>query len=91
MTKADLIDTLVETFGTSTLGSNGYSQTECAELVEIFLDSIKESLAAGHDVKISGFGTWHLAGAGERGAYGEESSDRGVAADLCPAGGYFSG
>ncbi len=50
MTKIDLIEIVRDTFG--------YPRIECVELVEIFLGSIKESLAAGDDLKTSGFGTW---------------------------------
>ena len=52
MTKADLIDKLVHEIQ--------FSKTDAAELVENFFESIKETLAFGDDVKISGFGTWKL-------------------------------
>jgi len=52
MTKTDLVDKLYDNFG--------YSRAECAELVEIFFDSIKETLAAGEEIKISGFGVWQV-------------------------------
>ena len=77
MTKIDLIEALVKTFGQhqnnhhhnhhnrQNRQNHNFTQTECAQLVEIFLDSIKESLAAGHatelpSLKISGFGTWQV-------------------------------
>ncbi len=52
MTKADLIEKIYETFG--------FSRAESAELVEVFFTSIKEVLASGESLKISGFGSFNL-------------------------------
>ena len=48
LTKADLIET--------TQSNNGLTQIQSAELVETTIDLIKEALASGEDVLISGFG-----------------------------------
>jgi len=48
LTKADLIEI--------TQSNNGLTQIQSAELVETTIDLIKEALASGEDVLISGFG-----------------------------------
>ena len=50
MTKADIVETIYERVG--------FSKKESAELVETVFEIIKETLAAGEKVKISGFGNF---------------------------------
>ncbi|MDH5672395.1 MAG: integration host factor subunit alpha [Myxococcales bacterium] len=51
MTKAEIIDCVYEQVG-------GFSKKESAEVVEAVFDAMKETLAAGDKVKISGFGNF---------------------------------
>jgi integration host factor subunit alpha len=51
MTKAELYDCIRET-------ASDLTQKEAADVVETILDTIKETLAAGENVKISGFGSF---------------------------------
>ena len=51
ITKATIIENLYEYFQ-----HLGYSRKQCVELIESLLDVIKNSLASGEDVLISGFG-----------------------------------
>jgi integration host factor subunit alpha len=50
MTKADIVEEIYEKVG--------FSKKESAELVEKVFDAIKETLADGEKVKISGFGNF---------------------------------
>jgi integration host factor subunit alpha len=50
MTKADIIEALHQKIG--------YSKKEAADLVEMIFDTIKETLARGEKIKISGFGNF---------------------------------
>ncbi len=50
MTKAEIVETIYERVG--------FSKKESAELVEKVFDSIKDTLAKGEKVKISGFGNF---------------------------------
>lgn len=50
MTKADIVEEIYEKVG--------FSKKESAELVEKVFDAIKDTLAAGEKVKISGFGNF---------------------------------
>jgi integration host factor subunit alpha len=50
MTKAEIVEHIYEKVG--------FSKKESAELVEKVFESIKETLAAGEKVKISGFGNF---------------------------------
>lgn len=50
MTKADIVEALYEKVG--------FSKKEAADLVEMVFDSIKETLAKGEKIKISGFGNF---------------------------------
>jgi integration host factor subunit alpha len=50
MTKADLFDHVLQKLG--------LPKRECAELVELAFDIIKETLEQGETVKISGFGNF---------------------------------
>lgn len=50
MTKADIIEALHQKIG--------FSKKEAADLVELVFDSIKETLAHGQKIKISGFGNF---------------------------------
>ncbi|MDD9934098.1 MAG: integration host factor subunit alpha [Myxococcales bacterium] len=51
MTKAEIIDCVYEKVG-------GFSKKESAEVVEAVFDTMKETLAQGDKVKISGFGNF---------------------------------
>ncbi len=51
MTKAEIIDAVYEKVG-------GFSKKEAAEIVEAVFDTMKEVLAGGDKIKISGFGNF---------------------------------
>jgi integration host factor subunit alpha len=51
MTKAEIIDAVYEKVG-------GFSKKEAAEIVEAVFDTMKEVLAEGAKIKISGFGNF---------------------------------
>lgn len=51
MTKAEIIDSVYEKVG-------GFSKKESAEIVETVFDTMKEVLAQGEKIKISGFGNF---------------------------------
>src|SRR3954452_25148203 len=50
MTKADIVEALYEKVG--------FSKKEAADLVEMVFDSLKDTLAKGQKIKISGFGNF---------------------------------
>ena len=50
MTKADLVDAIYEKIG--------FSKKEASDLVEMVFDTLKDSLAEGEKIKISGFGNF---------------------------------
>ena len=50
MTKADIIEAIYEKVG--------FSKKEAADLVELLFDTIKNTLANGQKIKISGFGNF---------------------------------
>ena len=50
VTKADLIESVNNTVG--------FSKKEAAEIVELFFDTIKETLEQGEKLKVSGFGNF---------------------------------
>jgi integration host factor subunit alpha len=50
MTKADIIEAIYQKIG--------YSKKEAADLVELVFDTIKDTLAKGEKIKISGFGNF---------------------------------
>lgn len=52
LTKADMAETLYEELGVN--------KREAKELVELFFEKIKQSLADGDEVKLSGFGSFIL-------------------------------
>lgn len=52
LTKADLIQLIVDTVG--------LNKREAADMVEAFFEEISRALEAGDDVKLSGFGGFHL-------------------------------
>ncbi len=52
MTKAEIIERVYQTLGGS--------KQECAHYVELTFDLIKQGLAGGENVKISGFGKFNL-------------------------------
>lgn len=58
MTRADLSEAVLKEIG--------LSRTESAELVEQVLDIISDTLTAGHNVKLSSFGTFVLRQKGGR-------------------------
>ena len=58
MTKADIVEQIYEQVG--------FSKKESAELVEKVFDAIKETLANGEKVKISGFGNFVVRGKNSR-------------------------
>lgn len=51
MTKAEIIDSVYEKVG-------GFSKKEAAEVVEAVFDTMKDVLAEGEKIKISGFGNF---------------------------------
>lgn len=51
MTKADIVENVYEKLSV-------YSKKEAAEIVEIVFEAIKETLAKGEKLKISGFGNF---------------------------------
>lgn len=51
MTKAEIVDSVYERVG-------GFSKKEAAEVVESVFDTMKEVLAKGEKIKISGFGNF---------------------------------
>jgi integration host factor subunit alpha len=51
MTKAEIIDSVYELVG-------GFSKKEAAEVVEMVFDTMKDALADGRKIKISGFGNF---------------------------------
>jgi len=51
MTKADIVENVYESLG-------GYTKKEAAELVEMVFETIKDTLAEGEKIKISGFGNF---------------------------------
>jgi integration host factor subunit alpha len=52
LTKIDLVEMVY--------GVLDVSKTQCADVVESFFDIIKDELANGNDVMISGFGKWSV-------------------------------
>jgi len=59
MTKAEIIDSVYEKVG-------GFSKKEAAEIVEAVFDTMKEVLAKGEKIKISGFGNFVVRAKRER-------------------------
>ena len=59
MTKAEIIDCVYEKVG-------GFSKKESAEVVEAVFDTMKDVLARGDKVKISGFGNFVVRGKKQR-------------------------
>ena len=54
MTKADIIEAVYETIG--------FSKKEASDVVELVFDTMKDTLAAGEKIKISGFGNFVVRG-----------------------------
>ncbi len=52
LTKATMAESLFDELG--------LNKREAKELVELFFDEVSQSLASGHDVKLSGFGNFTL-------------------------------
>ena len=59
MTKAEIVDSVYERVG-------GFSKKEAAEVVEAVFDTMKEVLANGEKIKISGFGNFVVRNKKER-------------------------
>jgi integration host factor subunit alpha len=59
MTKAEIIDAVYEKVG-------GFSKKEAAEVVEAVFDTMKDVLAEGEKIKISGFGNFVVRAKKER-------------------------
>lgn len=53
MTKAEIVQAIYNRLG-------GFSKKEAADLVDLVFDSMKETLARGEKIKISGFGNFVL-------------------------------
>jgi len=51
MTKADIVENVYEALGV-------YSKKEAAEIVEVVFEAVKDTLAEGEKLKISGFGNF---------------------------------
>ncbi len=51
MTKADIVEAVYHKLG-------GFSKREAAEIVELVFETLKETLAKGEKVKVSGFGNF---------------------------------
>lgn len=51
MTKADIIENVYEKLG-------GFSKKESAEIVELVFETVKDTLARGEKIKVSGFGNF---------------------------------
>ncbi len=58
LTKAELSDLLFEKLG--------LNKTEAKDFIETFFDEIRGSLEKGEDVKLSGFGNFHLRNKSQR-------------------------
>ena len=58
MTKADLVEKVTATIA-RTAGPM-ISKKDCARVVDAFLEAIKESLSAQHNIEIRGFGTFKI-------------------------------
>ena len=52
MTKADLVEKVAE--------RTGLTRTDVAVVVDAFLDTVKKSVEAGHNIEIRGFGSFSL-------------------------------
>ena len=52
MTKSDIIESIYDEVG--------FSKRESADIVETFLDIIKETLENGENIKLSGFGSFNI-------------------------------
>lgn len=53
MTKADIVQVLYDRLG-------GFSKKEAADLVDLVFESMKQTLARGEKIKISGFGNFEV-------------------------------
>ena len=58
LTKADMISKLFDQFG--------INKREAKELIDCFFETIKVSLENGEDVKVTGFGKFHILKKGRR-------------------------
>ncbi len=58
MTKADLTNEVYEKLG--------LTKIEASDVVELFFNALKAAMAEGENVKIAGFGTFHVRKKGER-------------------------
>jgi integration host factor subunit alpha len=69
MTKAELIEAICDKVG-------GFSRREAAALVDTIFDAMKECLAEGHKVKLSGFGNFVLRDKAERTGQNPRTGER---------------
>ncbi|MEF3193459.1 MAG: integration host factor subunit alpha [Halothiobacillaceae bacterium] len=58
LTKADMVERIYEELG--------LNKREAKDLVEMFFEEIRNALARGEEVKLSGFGNFHLRDKNER-------------------------
>lgn len=58
MTKAKIVDSVYEQVG--------LTKKESGDAVELVLETIKETLEGGEELKVSGFGKWEVRHKGER-------------------------
>src|SRR3954469_1890370 len=67
MTKADIIEAIYQKVG--------YSKKDAADLVELIFDTIKDTLARGEKIKISGFGNFVVRDKKERTGRNPQTGD----------------
>lgn len=69
MTKAEIIDAICDKVG-------GFSKREAGAIVETVFETMKEVLAAGYKIKISGFGNFVVRDKGERKGLNPRTGER---------------
>src|SRR5215468_8016856 len=69
MTKAEIIESVYERVG-------GFSKKEASDLVEAIFETMKETLASGHKIKISGFGNFVVRDKKERPGLNPRTKER---------------
>jgi integration host factor subunit alpha len=69
MTKADITDAVYKRVG-------GFSKSECADLVDLVFETMKEMLGRGEQIKLSGFGKFVLRDKDERPGRNPQSGAR---------------
>ena len=68
MTKADIVEKM--------RGKTGFPRKESVELVETVFDIIKDTLAAGENLKISGFGNFEVRQKAERSGRNPQTGEK---------------